>query len=126
MKQILFLILFTSICWGQRNIDVDSLAKSIKQDQKEVRDYWRAWYEKFDTKKFLCIGTEIPRHTLTICNESGKKALYLDCNDDSLKVSGTLAIDSAGMVFFKWCIERYAGRITELKDEIAILKKAKQ
>ncbi len=72
----------------------------------------------------------IGNHTMSISsqcklqlNGNNGKYLILDFNADTLKTYGTMAIDSAGMVFFKWCFERYTGRITELKDEITRLKR---
>lgn len=77
------------------------------------------------TQTSVNIGTMEPQHNLVLCSES-RKLLWLDFNGDTLKVSGTLAIDSAGAIFFKWCVERYSGRIKELKDEIAVLKAKKR
>ena len=121
MKQILFLILFTSICWGQKFANVVEGTSCpplvAKVDSSGILF--------LPNSKIHTVVSISQTPTLRLTNDSGKY-LELDFGGDTLKTSGTLKLDSAGVIFFNWCFERYIGRITELKDEIAILKKAKQ
>jgi hypothetical protein len=72
MKQILFIILFTSICWGQKFANIiegSSCPPSIFKidsvgDQKEAFDNLHLWNTKYDTTKYFHINNRLYFDTL--------------------------------------------------------------
>jgi len=71
------------------------------------------------------IGRFTPTSSIILYNRAGTKSLSLDFSSDTLKVYGTLELDSAAVVFCEELIVQYNNLIYDLRYELEKCKEEK-
>ena len=97
------------------------LAPNAMAQQSDYFTMPESTYNKFYAP--VRIGTFVPSHKVVFHSQTVNKDFWFDFEGDTLKAVGELHPDSAATLFIKYLIENYSGRMKNLKDTVAMLRR---